>query len=70
MYRVFDKNHFPVRALIIIRPSFRSTPAFDMGMPVSRAISCLACVNPRARFHEKLRPGILVLVLRDMLFVF
>ena len=39
-------------------PIFRSTPAFDVGMPVALAIFCLICVMPKARFHEKLSPGI------------
>lgn len=42
----------------MVEPIFRSSPAFDVGMPVSRANCCFACVMPNARFHEKLRPGI------------
>jgi hypothetical protein len=38
-------------------PIFRSTPAFEVGMPVALAILCFVCVIPNARFHEKLRPG-------------
>lgn len=39
-------------------PIFRSTPALVVGIPVARAIFCFACEIPKARFHEKLRPGI------------
>lgn len=46
-------------------PIFRSTPALVVGIPVARAIFCFACVIPKARFHEKLRPGIGV----DFLFI-
>ena len=38
-------------------PIFRSTPAFEVGMPVVPAIFCFACVMPKALFHEKERPG-------------
>ena len=38
-------------------PIFRSIPAFEVGMPVFLAIRCLTWVIPNARFHEKLRPG-------------
>ncbi len=38
-------------------PIFRSKPALDRGMPVSLAKRCLAWVIPKARFHEKLSPG-------------
>ena len=51
-------NHFfPNRVFRITFPIFRSSPAFEVGMPVSLAILCFACVMPSARFHEKLRPG-------------
>lgn len=43
---------------MIVFPILRSIPAFDVGIPVFRAICCLACVNPTARFHEKDIPGI------------
>ena len=39
-------------------PIFLSNPVFDMGIPVCLAIFCFACVIPKARFHEKLSPGI------------
>ena len=48
----------PNKAFQIALPIFRSTPAFDVGMPVALAIFCLICVMPKARFHEKLSPGI------------
>ena len=38
-------------------PSLRSNPALEVGMPVSRANFCLACVIPKALFHENERPG-------------
>ena len=38
-------------------PIFLSNPAFDIGIPVSLAIFCFACVIPKALFSEKLRPG-------------
>lgn len=41
----------------MVLPIFRSSPLFDMGIPVSLANFCFACVIPNARFHEKLRPG-------------
>lgn len=44
-------------------PIFRSMPAFVVGMPVAREIDRRAAVMPNARFHEKLRPGNLVLLL-------
>ena len=48
----------PNNVFQIALPIFRSTPAFDVGMPVALAIFCLICVMPKARFHEKLSPGI------------
>ena len=38
-------------------PSLRSTPAFEVGMPVVRAIFCFVCEMPKALFHEKDSPG-------------
>jgi hypothetical protein len=49
---------FPNNIFSIAPPIFLSTPAFDVGMPVTRAIFCLSLVIPKARFHEKLNPGI------------
>ena len=46
-------------------PIFRSTPALVVGIPVARANFCFACEIPKARFHEKLRPGMGV----DFLFI-
>ena len=39
-------------------PTFRSIPAFEVGMPVLRAMFCFAFVMPSALFHEKDNPGI------------
>jgi len=47
----------PVNIESKIFPIFLSIPAFEVGMPVCRAIRCLICVIPSARFSEKLRPG-------------
>lgn len=47
---------------IIALPIFRSSPAFEVGMPVLRANCCLTCVKPIARFHENDNPGIFILV--------
>lgn len=57
--------HFPPnKAFRIILPILRSIPALDVGIPVSLANFCFACVIPSALFHEKERPGIPVLDLR------
>ena len=48
--------------LTIILPILRSRPAFDIGMPVWRAIFCLACVTPSALFREKDNPGIFIFI--------
>jgi len=45
-------------------PTFRWIPDLVVGIPVLRATLCLAREIPNARFHEKDRPGIPVLVLR------
>ena len=58
--------HLPNSDLSIILPIFRSTPAFDVGIAVFLAISCLACVIHNALFHEKERPGMTVLDLHIM----
>lgn len=55
VYR-FLKNDF-----IIALPIFRSSPAFEVGMPVLRANCCLTCVKPIARFQENDNPGIFML---------
>lgn len=54
-------NHFlfPKMALNTIFPIFLSNPALEVGIPVSRANFCLACVIPSARFKENDTPGIL-----------
>lgn len=54
-------NHrfFPKMAFNTILPTFLSNPALEVGIPVSRANFCLACVIPRARFKENETPGIL-----------
>ena len=48
---------FPNSAFRIMLPSLRSNPALEVGMPLSRANFCLACVMPNALFHENERPG-------------
>lgn len=48
---------FPNSDFKIMLPSLRSNPTFEVGIPVSRANFCLACVIPNARFHENERPG-------------
>ena len=58
------KIYLPKRDLRIILPILRSTPAFEVGIPVSLAKFCFACVIPNALFHEKERPGMPVLDLR------
>lgn len=58
------KVYLPNSDLSIILPIFRSTPALEVGMPVSLANFCLACVIPKALLHEKERPGMPVLDLR------
>ena len=42
-----------------IFPNFLSNPALEVGIPVSRASFCLACVMPSALFKENDTPGIL-----------
>ena len=64
------KVYLPNSDLSIILPIFRSTPALEVGMPVSLANFCLACVIPNALFHEKERPGMLVPLLFVIVFVF
>lgn len=49
--------YFPFSNRNIQLPIFSSTPFFDVGMPVVRAIRCFTFVIPTARFHEKVRPG-------------
>ena len=63
------KVYLPNSDLSIILPIFRSTPASDVGIPVSLAIFCLACVIPNALFHEKERPGMPVLDLRVIIYM-
>lgn len=54
---------FPKMALNTIFPIFLSNPALEVGIPVSRANFCLACVIPSARFKENDTPGILNFVI-------
>lgn len=63
------KIYLPKRDLSIILPILRSTPALEVGIPVSLAKFCFACVIPNALFHEKERPGMPVLDLRVMTYV-
>ena len=53
-------NHrfFPKMAFNTILPTFLSNPALEVGIPVSRANFCLACVIPSARFKENETPEI------------
>lgn len=44
-----------------IFPNFLSKPALEVGIPVSRANFCLACVIPSALFKENDTPGIFIL---------
>ena len=53
-------HYFPKIDFNIILPIFCSNPALEVGIPVSRANFRLACVIPKARFKEKLTPGILI----------
>ena len=55
------KVYLPKRDLSIILPILRSTPALEVGIPVSLANFCFACVIPNALVHEKERPGMPVL---------
>ncbi len=52
-----ESHFFPNSAFKITFPNFRSTPALEVGMPVFFAIFLFTCVMPKARFKEKLRPG-------------
>lgn len=63
------KVYLPNSDLSIILPISRSTPALEVGMPVSLANFCLACVIPKALFHEKERPGMPVLDLRVIIYM-
>lgn len=63
------KVYLPNSDLSIILPIFRSTPALEVGMPVSLTNFCLACVIPNALFHEKERPGMPVLDLRVIIYM-
>ena len=63
------KIYLPKRDLSIILPILRSTPALEVGIPVSLAKFCFAFVIPNALFHEKERPGMPVLDLRVMTYV-
>ena len=51
-------------------PIFLSKLAFDVGIPVSRANFCFACVMPNALFHEKDNPGMPVFDLRLIFMTF
>ena len=54
-------NHrfIPKMAFNTILPTFLSNPALEVGIPVSRANFCLACVIPSARLKENQTPVIL-----------
>ena len=57
---------------ITAAPIFLSTPDFVIGMPVALVNCLLIFVTPSALLHEKLSPGIFVLVIHvpPSLFVF
>ena len=56
---MFSLHHLlPKIAFKIVFPIFLSIPALLIGIPVVREIFCFTCVIPKARFHEKERPGI------------
>lgn len=55
---IMNYHFFSTNAFNILLPIFRSIPTFDVGMPVTLAIFCLAFVMPSARFSEKVSPGI------------
>ena len=59
VYFCFYSYYFPYNAFRTILPIFLSNPAFEVGIPVSRANFCFACVIPKARFKENDTPGIL-----------
>ena len=48
---------------MIAPPTFRSIPAFVVGIPVFWVKFLFNLVIPNALFKEKLKPGILVLVI-------
>lgn len=53
----------------MILPNFRSIPDFVVGIPITFAMFLFAFVIPSALFNEKLKPGILVLVIFDIVFI-
>ncbi len=53
---------FPNRADITIDPTLRSSPPRVVGMPVARAIFCLAALMPTALFSENDNPGIFMIL--------
>ena len=55
-------HYLPKIDFIIILPIFLSMPALDIGIPVFFEICCLAWVIPSARFHEKVNPGIFIML--------
>lgn len=50
-------RYLPNKDLRMVFPIFRSSPAFEVGMPAARANLCRVCVIPRALFHENVSPG-------------
>ena len=58
LYWLLLVTYFPNMDLSIIFPILRSRADWVVGIPVSLAILCFACVILRALFHEKERPGI------------
>ncbi len=53
-------DYFLKIALMMAAPILRSSPLLVSGMPVFFEICCLAFVMPKARFQEKLSPGIFI----------
>ena len=45
-----------------MRPNFRCRPDLDKGMPILRLSRACAWLSPKARRHEKDKPGIPVLL--------
>lgn len=48
----------------MLSPIFRSIPALVVGIPVALVNARFTLVTPKARRHEKLTPGIFVLLIK------
>ena len=62
-------NHFPKIILKIVAPILRSIPDLVIGIPVSLAIFCFACVIPIKRFQENVKPLIIYCLLVNLVFM-